>query len=142
MENKFFARQILNCWTDASRLESRLIHSLQMANKQIMEKYGNVIFSELSKADAEIYRSFVIPTNLSIPEYQQFLMKLCKLTAESINTKLFKSVMVDKYDGSKGSIAQLDDFLKYIELDSEGIVYSSIKKCMIQEISWRGIVRQ
>lgn len=128
MENKFFARQILNCWTDASRLESRLIHSLQMANKQIMEKYGDVIFSELSEADAEIYRSFVIPTNLSIPEYQQFLMKLCKLTAESINTKLFKSVMVDKYDGSKGSIAQLDDFLKYIELDSEGIVYSSIKK--------------
>ncbi len=55
MENKFFARQILNCWTDASRLESRLIHSLQMANKQIMEKYGDVIFSELSETDAEIY---------------------------------------------------------------------------------------
>lgn len=70
----------------------------------------------------------MVPTNLSIPEYQQFLMKLCKLTAESINTKLFKSVMGDKYDGNKGSIAQLDDFLKYIELDSEGLVYSSIKK--------------
>ena len=55
-------------------------------------------------------------------------MKLCKLTAESINTKLFKFVMGDEYDGNKGSIAQLDDFLKYIELDSEGIIYSSIKK--------------
>lgn len=128
MEKKFFARQILNQWTDASRLESRLIHSLQMANNYFLEKYNDVIFSDLSEADAEIYRSFVIPTNLSIPEYQQFLMKLCKLTAESINTKLFKLVMVNKYDSSKGSIAQLDDFLKYIGLDSEGAIYSSIKK--------------
>lgn len=128
MEKKFFARQILNLWTDPSRLESQLIYSLQLANEYMVKKYNNVIFLELSEADAEIYRSFIIPTNLSIPEYQQFLMKLCKLTAESINTKLFKSVMCDKYDGNKGSIAQLDDFLKYIGLDSEGIIYLSIKK--------------
>ncbi|MCI9485976.1 MAG: hypothetical protein HFI64_03195, partial [Lachnospiraceae bacterium] len=128
MEQKFFARQILNLWTDASRLESQLIHSLQVANEYTIKKYDTVMFLELSDADTEIYRSFVVPTNLSIPEYQQFLMKLCKLTAESINIKLFKFVMGDKYDGSKGSIAQLDDFLKYIELDSESLMYSSIKK--------------
>ena len=128
MEQKFFARQILNLWTDASRLESRFIHSLQIANQYTIKKYNDVIFSELSESDTEIYRSFVLPTNLSIPEYQQFLMKLCKLTAESINTKLFKFVMGDKYDGNKGSIAQLDDFLKYIGLDSAGIIYLSIKK--------------
>lgn len=128
MEQKFFARQILNLWTDPSRLESQLIHSLQMVNEYTIKKYNAALFLELSEADTEIYRSFVIPTNLSIPEYQQFLMKLCKLTAESINTKLFKFVMGDEYDGNKGSIAQLDDFLKYIELDSEGIIYSSIKK--------------
>lgn len=128
MEKQFFARQILNQWTDASRLESRLIYSLQMVNKYFSEKYGDVIFSELSEADAEIYRGFVIPTNLSIPEYQQFLMKLCKLTAESINTKLFKSVMGEEYDGSKGSIAQLDDFMKCVGLDSERTLYLSVKK--------------
>lgn len=128
MEQKFFARQILNLWTDASRLESKLIYSLQVANEYTIKKYNAAMFLELSEADTEIYRSFVIPTNLSIPEYQQFLMKLCKLTAESINTKLFKLVMSEKYDGNKGSIAQLDDFLKHIELDSEGIIYSSIKK--------------
>ena len=33
-----------------------------------------------------------------------------------------------EHDGSKGSIAQLDDFLKYIGIDSEGLVYSAIKK--------------
>ena len=101
---------------------------MQIANQYTIKKYNDVIFSELSESDTEIYRSFVLPTNLSIPEYQQFLMKLCKLTAESINTKLFKFVMGDKYDGNKGSIAQLDDFLKYIGLDSAGIIYLSIKK--------------
>lgn len=128
MEQKFFTRQILNLWTDPSRLESQLIHSLQVANKYTIKKYNAPIFWELSKADTEIYGSFVIPTNLSIPEYQQFLMKLCKLTVESINTKLFEFVMGDKYDSNKGSIGQLDDFLKFIALDSESIIYSSIKK--------------
>ena len=139
MEEKFFARQILSLWTDASRLESRLIHSLQIANEYIIKKYDDVLFSELSEADTEIYRSFVLPTNLSIPEYQQFLMKLCKLTAESINTKLFKIVMDDQYDGSKGSIAQLDDFLKYIGLDSEGVIYLSIKKAYDTRNEFAGV---
>lgn len=86
MEEKFFSRQILNCWTDGSRIESNLIHSLQIVNKYCIEAYEDVLFLQLSDADSEIYKSFVLPTNLSIPEYQQFLMKLCKLTVESINT--------------------------------------------------------
>ena len=128
MEEKFFARQILNTWTDASRPESQTIHLLDIANEYIMKQYEELLFLKLSDADSEIYKSFVLPTNYSIPEYQQFLMKICKLTAESINTKLFKRVMEEHYDGSKGSIAQLDDFLKYIGIDSEGLVYSAIKK--------------
>lgn len=128
MEEKFFARQILNTWTDASRQENNTIHLLDVANNFIMNEYGEPLFKKLSETDSEIYKSFVLPTNLSMPEYQQFLMKLCKLTAESINTKLFKRIMSEVYDGSKGSIAQLDDFLKFIEIDLEGILYSAIKK--------------
>lgn len=128
MEDKFLARQLLNHWTDGSRIESNLIRSLKIANDYSIKQYGDVIFLQLSEADAEIYRSFVLPTNLSIPEYQQFLMKLCKLTAESINTKLLKKVMGDTLDSSKGSIAQLDDFLKFINIDKNGKVYASIKK--------------
>lgn len=128
IEKNFFSRQILNLWTDPSRLESQLINSLYMVNEYTIKNYNTELFLPLSEADIEIYRSFVRPTNLSIPEYQHFIMKLCKLTVESINTKLFKDVMGDKYDSNKGSIAQLDDFLKYIGVDSEGIIYSSIKK--------------
>ena len=36
--------------------------------------------------------------------------------------------MAETHDRSKGSIAQLDDFLKFINLDSERVVYSAIKK--------------
>ena len=128
MEEKFFARQILNTWTDASRPEINTIHLLEVANTYIIKQYGEPLFLKLSDADSEIYKSFVLPTNLSIPEYQQFLMKLCKLTAESINTKLLKKTMEKEYDGSKGSIAQMDDFLKFVNIDSEGLVYSAIKK--------------
>lgn len=128
IEEKFFARQILNTWTDASRIETHTIYLLDAANEYILKRYDEQLFMKLSDADSEIYKSFVLPTNLSIPEYQQFLMKLCKLTAESVNTKLFKKIMAEMYDGSKGSIAQLDDFLKFINIDSNRVVYSAIKK--------------
>lgn len=132
IEEKFFIRQILGHWTDESRLESQFISSLQIANDYTLKKYNDVIFKRLSEADAEIYRCFMLPTNSSYSEYNQFLMKLCKLTTESLNTKLFKSVMGDKYNTNnhtnKGSLCQLDDFMKYTDLDSAGIMYSSIKK--------------
>ena len=128
IEEKFFARQILNTWTDASRIETHIIYLLDLANEYIIKRYDEPLFMKLSDADSEIYKSFVLPTNLSIPEYQQFLMKLCKLTAESINIQLIKKVMAETHDRSKGSIAQLDDFLKFINLDSERVVYSAIKK--------------
>lgn len=128
MEEKFLARQIFNTWTDASRPENHTIHLLDVANACIIKQYGEPLFIKLSDADSEIYKSFVLPTNLSIPEFQQFLMKLCKLTAESINTKLFKRIMAEEYDGSKGSIAQMDDFLKFVNIDSERLLYSAIKK--------------
>lgn len=128
MEEKFFARQMLNKWTDASRPEINTIHLLEVANSYIIKQYGESLFMKLSDSDSEIYKSFVLPTNMSISEYQQFLMKLCKLTAESINTKLFKKTMGKEYDGSKGSIAQMDDFLKFVNVDSDGLVYSAIKK--------------
>lgn len=111
MEEKFFSRQILNTRTDASRLEIRAIHLIDVANSWNVNQYDEPLFMKLCEADSEIYKSFVLPTNLSLPEFQQFLMKLCKLTAESINTKLIERIMAEKYDGSKGSIAQLDDFL-------------------------------
>ena len=64
--------------------------------------------------------TFMIPTNYSIPEYQSFLMKLSKLTAESINVKLIKKAMGDEYEKEakgNGSIFQLGVFLKYAKID-------------------------
>ncbi len=128
IEEKFFARQRLNTWTDASRIETYTIHLLNVSNEYIIKQHDEVLFKKLSNADAEIYKSFILPTNLSIPDYQQFLMKLCKLIVESINTKLFQKVMGECYQSDKGSITQLDNFLKFTEIDSEGVVYSAIKK--------------
>lgn len=131
MDSKFVDRQIRGIWTDASRIESKLVPSLNRFNAMIKEQYGDVIFNVLSDADKEIYNTFMIPTNYSIPEYQSFLMKLSKLTAESINVKLIKKAMGDEYEKEakgNGSIFQLGVFLKYAKIDDNEKVSNSLKK--------------
>lgn len=131
MDSKFIDRQIKGVWTDASRIESKLVPSMNRFNAMISNLYNDVIFNVLSDADKEIYNTFMIPTNYSIPEYQSFLMKLSKLTAESINTKLIKKVMGDDYEKEakgSGSIAQLDVFLKYTKIDENEVLSNVLKK--------------
>jgi hypothetical protein len=128
IEKKFFQRQIMSTWTDASRIESKVVPTLNKFNEFINNKYGDIVFSKLSEADSQIYSTFMLPTNLSIPEYQSYLMKLCKLIAESINVKLFKTVMANDYNSSIGSVLQLGDFLKYTGIDVNGTICGSIKK--------------
>ena len=131
MDSKFVARQLFNTWTDASRIESLLVPTLNKFNSLISTRYGDVIFNILSDADKEIYNTFMIPINYSIPEYQSFLMKLSKLTAESINTKLIKNVMATAYDDEikkLGSVGQLGVFLNYIDMDKNNRISSAIKK--------------
>lgn len=128
IEKKFYERQILNKWTDSSRVESKLVPTLNRINAVVNEKYGDVLFSVLSEADSEIYNTFMIPTNLSIPEYQSFLMKLSKLVAESINVKLVKRVLGDNCPSQLGSVLLLGEFLKYTNIDIHGAICSSIKK--------------
>lgn len=128
IEKKFFDRQINNKWTTASRIESRLVPGINRLNSIVNEKYGGVIFNVLSEADNEIYNTFMIPTNLSIPEYQSFLMKLSKLTAESINVKLIKRVMGDDFPTKLGSVLLLGEFLEYVKIDINKAICASIKK--------------
>lgn len=64
----------------------------------------------------------MLPTNFSIPEYQSFLMKLSKLTTESIIVKLIKNVMSDSYNSEiGGSVLQLGEFLKILLADFDDI---------------------
>lgn len=129
MDQKFIDRQLRNKWTDASRIESKLVPTLNKLNAIISEKYGDVIFKVLSDADKEIYNTFMLPTNYSMPEYQSFLLKLCKLVSESINTSLIKKSMEEDFDENvKGSVLQLGMFLEYIGIDKERKISSSIKK--------------
>ena len=129
MDQKFIDRQLRNKWTDASRIESKLVPTLNKLNAIISEKYGDVIFKVLSDADKEIYNTFMLPTNYSMPEYQSFLLKLCKLVSESINTSLIKRSMGEDFDENvKGSVLQLGMFLEYIGVDKERKISSSIKK--------------
>lgn len=129
IEKKFFDRQIKGIHTGASRIDSKLVPTINRFNSLIYSKFGDVIFSFLSDTDKEIYKTFMIPTNFSMPEYQSFLLKLSKLVVESINIKLIKKVMGDKYDSTiGGSVLQLGVFLKYTGIDSNGAICKSIKK--------------
>lgn len=131
MDSKFLDRQIKGIWTDSSRIESKLVSSLNRFNTIIKARYDDVIFNVLSDADKEIYNTFMLPINYSVPEYQSFLMQLCKLTCESINTKLIKTVVEKDYEieaMSRGSISQLGVFLKFTKIDEKEMISNSLKK--------------
>ena len=131
LEKKIVQRQLGAIFTDASRIETKLLALIRHFNNFIKEKYGDIMFVELGEADKEIYNTFVIPTNHSLPEYQNFLMKLSKLTAESINKDLINKTMATAYaeeNKQVGSIQQLGKFLKHEKIDQEEKIAHSIRK--------------
>lgn len=131
MDSKFIDRQLKGIWTDASRIESKLVSSLNRFNALVQAKFNGVIFNLLSDADKEIYNTFMIPSNHSIPEYQSFLLKLSKLTAESINVKLIKTVLGEIFETEckgSGSISQLGVFLKHTKIDENEKIVNPLKK--------------
>jgi len=108
MDEKFIDRQINVKWTTPSRIEQELLLKIGEFNKNIEKIYDiNKIFSDLKKADKEIYNSFILPINSSVEGYKEFLMKLTKITTESINQKEIKKKLPDETVqdlNNKGSI--------------------------------------
>lgn len=131
METNFVKRQLYSIWTDASRIESRLLSTINRFNALVSDIYDDIIFKFLSDSDKEIYNTFMLPINYSLPEYQSFLLQLSKLTVESINVRLIKKVMGEDYTSEvsgKGSVLQLGIFLKYTKLDEAERISSAIRK--------------
>lgn len=116
MEKKFFQRQMMAQFTDSITPEKKLFELIDELNKIMTEKYGAKIFNELSEADSQIKSAFSIPTNNSTTLYQTYLMHLCKIIIESINTKLIhsnipKERLTDNNNNLLGSRIQLKIFL-------------------------------
>lgn len=116
VESKFFKRQLEAKFTDAITPEKRLFQLINELNQTFLDKYGDKIINELSSADIQIKSAFTIPTNTSTTLYQTFLIQICKIIVESINTKLIsKFIEAEKLKDENGnkyaSIKQLYIFL-------------------------------
>lgn len=140
MEKKFFQRQMMAQFTDSITPEKKLFELIDELNNIIIEKFGDKIFNDLSEADSQIKTAFSIPTNNSTTMYQTYLMHLCKITVESINTKLIQRIipkekLLDENSNLLGSRMQLKIF--FDELGVKGaekldnilrIIYNSRNK--------------
>lgn len=116
MEKKFFQRQMMSQFTDSITPEKKLFELIDEFNKLMYAKYGDIVFNELSEADSQIKSAFSIPTNNSTTLFQTYLMHLCKIIVESINTNLIqrtipKEKLIDEKGNLLGSRLQLKIFL-------------------------------
>ncbi|SQC00759.1 hypothetical protein [Clostridium tetanomorphum] len=93
VEKKFFQRQMMAEFTDSITPEKKLFELINELNEVFINKYNDKIFNELSEADLQIKSAFSIPTNNSTTMYQTYLMHLCKITVESINTRLIQQII-------------------------------------------------
>lgn len=119
VNDKFIKRQLYAQWTDSIGEEKTLFSLIKKINELTLKKFGDVLFKELSDGDKQLQSAFIIPSNSSLTQYQNFLLQLNKLTIERLNTKLF-SKTIDKEklkneDGKKyGSRIQFSIFLSEI----------------------------
>lgn len=104
----FIDRQLNNVWNDSIRIEKKMFQLINQINKCTNSKYGEQMFKDLLEGDRQLESAFILPSNNSITQYQNFLLQLNKLTIERINVKL------------------IDECLKQEELiDSNGNKYRS-----------------
>ncbi len=134
MNEKFLQRQLGAKFTDTIRDEKRLIVMIEKINGIFYKKYNDKLFKDLNEADLQIKNAFSIPTNNSTTSYQTFLMQICKLTVERINTKLIKQVVNNEsllkgQDGNNlGSRLQLKIMLDNLEFNSSNQLDEILKK--------------
>lgn len=88
----FIDRQLNNVWNDSIRIEKRMFQLINQINKSTNSKYGEQMFKDLLEGDMQLESAFILPSNNSITQYQNFLLQLNKLTIERINVTL-----IDKY---------------------------------------------
>lgn len=96
VNEKFIRRQLNSEWTDSIREEKKLFEVIDEINELFTKKYSEKLFIDLSEGDSQLESAFIIPTNNSTTVYQNFLMQLCKITIERINTKLISKKIPDK----------------------------------------------
>lgn len=135
IEPKFYKRQLMAQFTEAITAEKRLLELLNELNRKVLEMQNAPLFNDLSEADQPLLSAFSIPSNNSTTAYQQFLLQLCKLTTERINTKLFtdklsKELLTNPQTGNKfGSIIQMQIFVENvlgIENASLGLIFKKL----------------
>lgn len=123
IEELFYKRQIECKRTESSIKEKGIFRKLDKINLIFSEKYGQVLFNEISSADKEIESAILIPATNSSPVYQNFLMQLCKVTVERINIKFIKKhltsdVLEDDNGKPYGSRILLFKFLTSLNINS------------------------
>lgn len=133
VNDKFIKRQLMSQWTDAIGSEKKLFELIERLNKYFKEKYGDCLFKELSEGDKQLKTAFIIPSNNSIPVYQTYLMQLCKITCERINTKLISTIVgKDKVLSEDGkqlkSLKQLQVLFEFLVSENGEGVYESLRK--------------
>lgn len=105
VNDKFVQRQLYAQWTDSIGEEKTLFSQIEKINELTLNKFNELLFKELSDGDNQLKSAFIIPSNSSLTQYQNFLLQLNKLTIERLNTKLFsKTVDKDKLKNKEGKM--------------------------------------
>ena len=118
MEENFINQQLNNIFVDCILPEKWLFSLISQVNSKFTKMYSYNLFNALSTSDKSLESAFILPVQNNIDEFKEFLIQFCKITVESINTKLLSMCIVDKTklkdsNGNKlGSIAQLKVFFE------------------------------
>lgn len=132
MEKNFYDQQINNIFVDKILPEKWLFTLINQTNELAADRFGEVIFNNLSEADSSILSAFITPVSNNIDEFKEFLIQFCKIIAESINKKIIekyvdKRKLVNENGDSLGSIAQLSVFFNEVDLMSGEKLIEAIK---------------
>lgn len=114
MSDTALARSFLGAWVDSTRIEQRFLSSYKSLNDCWSDVHGWPLFLPLHESDSHVSDALHVPTNSSFGQFDEQIVRLAKLTVDSLNESAIAAALGTAPPGGVKGIGKLE--LLFVEL--------------------------
>lgn len=105
-----FRRSFLNQWASSDRVEHRFHAAFERMNAAWFDRFDWRLHSELHVHDAHLLSSLHVPTNPSLSQFSDQILRLATLTVDYLDKAAIVAATINATD-AEGSISKLENYL-------------------------------
>ena len=104
-----FRRSFLNQWASSDRVEHRFHAAFERMNAAWFDRFDWRLHSELHVHDAHLLSSLHVPTNPSLSQFSDQILRLATLTVDYLDKAAIVAATINATD-AEGSISKLENY--------------------------------